>query len=217
MAWNNICPIGPIEKGATDGQTTYCVELVKSLKAAVSSPSKRTRPGPGGKGTASRRRKRSPSASFKPAGGSTKNAEPNWGLLEPIRGVVSPVTDIFAPFVSANLVISILLLFILFNYLRTPRAVPGGVGPGFPVQKGAYEAHWYAEEGELWEWLDRRIGVKVEDAFQETEKVKGGQGTAGRMKDREVKSAIKRTEETLKRLKRGLGEETVVMEEESTS
>ncbi|KAL9128451.1 MAG: hypothetical protein Q9217_002884 [Psora testacea] len=215
---------GPIEKGATDGQTTYCNDLVKALKAGVSaSHSRASTTGSKIKPKVSKRRKLSPSVSSRLPPGDNVNARVNerkstWGPLEPLHGIVSPVANIFAPLVGANTIIWFLLFIIFFNYLRGPKMSSNGKSPSYPYLSSAdrltqYEELWHREESDLWDWLDQRVATQGEAHLIAPGKAKGRLKMKSvkrnpmenvRMTDREVEMAIKTTEEKLKDLKRVL-------------
>lgn len=177
---------GPIEKGAADGQGTYCNDLVKALKAGVTrsrTTSKSTKKG----GSNGKRRKNDLSAGSannnKSLSASSKSADQagkqsmSWGPLEPMHAIVGPIGDILSSFISANMVIAFLLFIILINYFRSSSsssftsspsassaAAAAGAynrlsaGPISPERIAAYEALWQREEADLWDWLDERVG-----------------------------------------------------------
>lgn len=161
---------GAIEKGATDGQGTYCNELVKALKAGIA----RTRTGTAGSKSGKltkngKRRKLDPGSK---AVTSTTASEPakkddSWGVFEPLHGILGPISDILSPLISPNMIIGFLLFIILFNYLRSSffsssnKAMSSG-GRGLyrtlnPDRLAAYEVIWQREEADLWDWLDERV------------------------------------------------------------
>ena len=173
--------IGAIEKGATEGQGTYCNDLVKALKAGIA-----TRPRAGSKLKTSskptKKRKGDRSASTKTlASPSTANIVANdqktssWGPLEPLHAILTAVGDILSPFISANMIIGFLVFVILFNYLRSPSSksvsrsrssivfsshnLPPGAGGYSPERIAAYEALWAREEADLWDWLEQRVNL----------------------------------------------------------
>lgn len=79
---------------------------------------------------------------------------------------------------------------------------------GYPDRLAAYEEMWRREESELWEWLEERVGMdrlnsgeihsrkKVVESRTMDERFR-----EDRMDEREIKEAIKITEEKLKVLK----------------
>ncbi|KAI9832787.1 MAG: hypothetical protein M1819_004007 [Sarea resinae] len=163
---------GPIEKGANDGQVTYAKDLVAAIKTAVTRPrasTVTTKPK-----TKTRRRKDTLSsttpakAKHAEAASESKShkKEENWGLFEPLRGPLSPVTDIFKPFLSVPLCLGIVFVLLAIVWVRQSRisrsgsAGSGGlVGPSTPERIAAYEEIWRREESELWDWLEDRVGL----------------------------------------------------------
>ena len=164
-------------------------------------------------------------ASEKAAPG-TQAQDSSWGLFEPLHGILGPVVDIFSPIISANMIIGFLLLVILFNYLRGPKAAslnslayPGMMPSSQRIV--AYEEIWRREESDLWDWLEERVAMQgvsypnggdreaVAKARKAREKSLKGQGKAlrdVRMSEREVDEAIRITEERLGVLKRAVQE-----------
>lgn len=161
---------GPIEKGANDGQVSYAADLVKALKAGVSSrprtdtisskPKTKVRRK---KGDADGVAKASPST----AGQTTTGAQPkedNWGLFEPLRGPLGPVADIVKPLLTSNLIIGLLLSLLLISWFRNSRASSPEKGLGYtglptPERVAAYEEIWRREESGLWDWLEERVSM----------------------------------------------------------
>lgn len=149
----------------------------------------------------------------------------NWGFLEPLHGILGPVTDVFKPYVSSNQVIGFLLLVIFFSWLRGQRApAKGQLGfPAIPSSEriAAYEEIWRKEESGLWDWLEERVGMQesaypvdsktadqtaLKKARQQRERSlkKLGAGTnlaQESMNERQIDHAIKVTEERLADLK----------------
>ena len=161
--------LGPIEKGANEGQTSYANDLVKALKAGVSTRQRAATVGSKTK-TKGKRPKGSPSAA-KQTGAEEKSSNQaktqndSWGLLEPLHGILGPVVDIFKPFISANMVIGFLLLVIVVSWLRGPRVPSAKNQLGIsslsgPERIAAYEEIWRREESGLWDWLEDRIGMQ---------------------------------------------------------
>ena len=88
----------------------------------------------------------------------------DWGVLEPIHGVLGPIVDIFKPLISGNMVYGLLVGLLVtawFSYGRQSGG-RGDVGMGWSSAErvAAYEEIWRREEGELWEWLEARIGMQ---------------------------------------------------------
>lgn len=218
---------GPIEKGANDGQTTHANDLVKALKAGLTSRPRAGTVTSKGK-TRGRRTKGTDIAKKAEDGQKTQDARKqaqadNWGLFEPLHGILGPVVDIFRPFVSANMVIGFLLLFIVISWFRSPTAPAKGqlgIPLSSPERIAAYDEIWRREESDLWDWLEERISMEgtaypasSRDPDQKAVKKARAQmekslreGTQARlaaesMKEREVEQAIKVTEERLQELK----------------
>lgn len=225
-------PEGPIEKGANDGQVTYAADLVKALRAGVSSRP-RTDTISSKPKTKARRKKGDTDGGPKvshSAGRTTTAAQPkedNWGLLEPLRGILGPVADILRPLISANLVIGLLLSLLLISWFRSSRASTptsglGHVGLPTPERVAAYEEIWRREESGLWEWLEERVGMDglsypvvgagsgddspAAKARKQRERVLAGKSMESKllkekMSEREVEDAIRVTQEKLEALK----------------
>lgn len=193
-----------------------------ALKAAVS---KRSAAAAGGKGRKrGKKGKTSQTAnvtsdSDEPSKASVKN---NWGVLEPLHDIIGPVLDIGKPLMTGNLLYGLLVGLLVtawfgFGGNNRPVARPYGSGLGlygYPDRLAAYEEMWRREESELWEWLEERVGMerlssgapashprqKVVEPRTMEEKVR-----EDRMDEREVKEAIRITEEKLRVLKSVVG------------
>ena len=153
---------GPIEKGANDGQTQYCKDLFATIKAAVT-----TRPrgamanGVGGKGKKKKGKGKSAEASGEsPAGAKTSTVakKADWGPLEPLHDILSPVLDMLAPILTGNVVYGLLVGLLVaswFGFGFSPRQTGPGYGHSVsflshPDRIVAYEEIWRREEAELW-------------------------------------------------------------------
>lgn len=219
--------VGPIEKGANDGQQTYANDLVKALKAGVSS---RARAGTGGsKIKKGKRRKgegeveREPSITEKGKDAVVAKQSNDWGLLEPLHGVLGPVVDPISSLITANMIIGFLVSLLVINWFRGPKSRHAGNQVGFstmssPERMAAYEELWRTEENELWKWLEERMGMEgasypsagagrspAEIRRQRGQHLKS-QGFKAKiaeekMSEREVDHAIRVTEEKLEALK----------------
>ena len=88
----------------------------------------------------------------------------NWGLFEPLRGILGPVVDIFSSLVSKNMVIGLLSILVILTWLwsSTPgsKGRVGLQGISTPERLAAYEEIWRREEHSLWDWLEERIGME---------------------------------------------------------
>ncbi|KAL8940378.1 MAG: hypothetical protein Q9216_002849 [Gyalolechia sp. 2 TL-2023] len=218
---------GPIEKGANDGQQTYANDLVKALKAGVGS---RARAGTGGfKPKKGKRRKgegeveREPSIAEKPNDKVAATPESDWGLLEPLHGILGPFVDPLSGLITSNMVIGFLVFLLLINWFRGPKIRPAGNQVGFstmssPERVAAYEEIWRTEESELWKWLEERMGMEgasyptggVHKSPADIRRQRGqylqSQGFKAKvaeekMSEREVDHAIRVTEEKLEALR----------------
>lgn len=191
-----------------------------ALKAAVSKRTGASGTGAGGKG-----RKRGKKGKSSHAANVTSDSEgasrktsskSNWGLLEPLHDIIGPVLDIGKPLMTGNLLYGLLVGLLVtawFGFGGNNRQVARPYGPGlglygYPDRLAAYEEMWRREESELWEWLEERVSMErlstgatpprkkmVEPRTME-EKIR-----EDRMDEREVKEAIRITEEKLRVLK----------------
>ena len=230
--------LGPIEKGANDGQTTYCNDLVKALKAGVTSRPRAGTIGSKLKSKGKRRKGDADPARISPANvkAVATGAQPkdsSWGLFEPLHGILGPVVDIFSPMISSNMVIGFLLFIILINWFRAPRSSTSGNSLAYipTAQKiAAYEEIWRKEESDLWDWLEERVGMQgaaypgssdreaVAQARKQREQSLRNKGLYSKLEDlkmseRGVDHAIKVTEQKLAILKRAVQEKNGVRDE----
>ncbi|KAF4447917.1 hypothetical protein F53441_8619 [Fusarium austroafricanum] len=211
---------GPIEKGATDGQTTYGKDLFAAIKAAVSSkPGAATPLAPALKGAKKKGKKAKLSQSN--TGVVETNVAPkrpvqkSWGVLEPVRGILEPIGDIIQPVLTGNVMYGLLVGLLVatwFGFGFTPSRNAsysrelGGVYR--PDRIAAYEEMWRREDSELWDWLEERVGmdrlhsdnVGVRKRAMEPKTVEENL-RAIRMGEKEVEEAIRVTEEKLRVLK----------------
>ena len=224
----DIAVTGPIEKGANEGQTTYCNDLVKALKVGVTS---RPRAGSKLKSKGKRRKgdadpARTSPASVKAVATGAQPKDSSWGLFEPLHGVLGPVVDIFSPMISSNMVIGFLLVIILINWFRGPRSSASSNSLTYipTAQKvAAYEEIWRREESDLWAWLEERVDMQgvaypgsndneaVTQARRQREQTLRSKGLRSKLEDlkmseREVDHAIMVTEQKLAVLKRAVNE-----------
>ncbi|KAF1991293.1 hypothetical protein K402DRAFT_389464 [Aulographum hederae CBS 113979] len=209
---------GPIEKGANDGQTQYARDIVTALRAAVTVKSPFSKAQQKGKTGKSRRKKGdvadAPIAAVDFAPMAAK-AEPNWGLLEPLRGTFGPIADVVGGVITAQVVIAVLAVMVAWLWWRQQPAVDttvGRYGQLSPARMAAYEQIWRQEEGELWRWLDERVGVDsgggltgVGQEKTENMREKKARGMARKLEDgvvgdREVEEALGVTRRRLEAL-----------------
>jgi len=203
---------GPIEKGANDGQVQYSKDIVASLKAAVSSR-RGTAMITTGKGKKKGRRGRESKSISKQTDGASdsKPVASNWGLLEPLHGVLEPVVDIVRPLLTGNILYGLLVGLLVASWFRFGFSGRGGnnrdAGIGFfgtPERVAAYEEIWRREESELWEWLEDRVGRdRLRDVGEMPIQARTTQNKLKdeRMDEREMDAAIRVTEEKLRVLK----------------
>lgn len=207
---------GAIEKGANEGQITYCTDLVASLKAAVSSKSRAEN----GRGAAAKKRKGRKGRSLQtPTDTDTEKGDAkqkqDWGLFEPVRPLLAPLVDLVRPIMTGNIMYGLLVGLLVaawfgfgFPDARRPRDM--GYYYATPDRIAAYEEIWQREESELWSWLQERVDL-------ERIREGGGSPTTGdarvmrerlsqeRLGDREIQAAIRTTEERLQALKEAVG------------
>jgi hypothetical protein len=190
------------------------------LKAAVSS---RPRSGTGSNGAASKgKRKGKKGKLVASTADITENEstakhvkKQDWGIFEPIHGIVEPVVDIIRPLLTGNVMYGLLVGLLVatwFGFGFTNRR-QANYGPdlgfhGYPDRVAAYEEMWRREESELWDWLEERVGLdRLSDGSLHMRKKAMEPRTVeeklreDRMDEREVEEAIKVTEEKLKVLK----------------
>ncbi|KAI1815811.1 hypothetical protein GGS20DRAFT_305526 [Poronia punctata] len=210
---------GAIEKGAKDGQAQYSKELFASLKSAVSSRPRTTTLNGAGKGKKRRAKGKPDQPSKDPHRGATDSTSAksqDWGLFEPIHGVLGPIFDILQPVMTGNVVYGLLVGLLVsswfgFGFNGQRRGVGYGRDMAFssyPDRAVAYEEIWRREESELWDWLEERVGLhRMNEGAAPIRKRAAEPRTMEerlreeRMSEREVEEAIKITEEKLNILK----------------
>ena len=140
-----------------------------------------------------------------------ENQTSNWGPLEPLHGVLSPLE----PFLNSQVFVAVLMALLLFTWINPPRR--GGMSvafPGYtpPERIAAYEEIWRREESSLWDWLDDRVGLdgifvpSGDSQSKDRQKVlaarnMGKRVEEARMSERQMDDAIRVTEERLSALK----------------
>ena len=217
---------GAIEGGANAGQTTYANDLVKGLRAAVTS---RTRTATtsskttGGLAKKKKRKVKNLNGTGDAARVENKKADVSWGLFEAVRPVLGPIVDIARPLATPPLLLSFILVLLFLLWWRNPRSTSVGLGPGFPTSHDrivAYEELWRAQESELWDWLEDRVGLselglgdvgkdrkqylnfQKQDPSKQRAKIMAGKDVERRMREekmseREMADAIRVTQERL--------------------
>ncbi len=192
-----------------------------AIKAAVSSKSK---PGAASNGAAKGQKKRKKGKSAQtsnPAsdgeGLSQVSPKNPWGIFEPAHPLLGPLVDIIKPLITGNVVYGLLVGLLVaawFGFGTTRQAArPYGSELGYlayPHRIAAYEEMWRREESELWDWLEERLSMgrlhaasspppsrkKLVDPKSIEEKLQ-----EDRMDEREIREAIRVTEEHLEVLK----------------
>ncbi|KAG7105165.1 Membrane-anchored lipid-binding protein YSP2 like [Verticillium longisporum] len=209
---------GPITSGANEGQTTYISDLLASIKAAVSS---RPRSGTGNTGSGKKKKGRKNRNLQSGAGGEdkshAKSAPPEtWGMLEPLRPILGPITDLLKPLMTGNVTYGLLAGLLVAAWFGFPgQGARREVGfYGYPDRVAAYEEIWRREETELWDWLEERVGLeRLHDGSMPTRKRAIEPRTVEekireeRMDEREIQEAIRVTEEKLQVLKGVVGKQ----------
>ncbi|KAF2126254.1 hypothetical protein P153DRAFT_347333 [Dothidotthia symphoricarpi CBS 119687] len=199
---------GPIEKGANDGQMSYATAITAALRAAVTSrlaPVKA--PGKGVRG-----KKRSKNHSLDEAPTIVSNPTPasqakqsNWGIFDPLRGILGPIADILESLISPQIIIFILGALLIYTWFFRGGAAAKGPNSWSTTQRQvAHEEIWRNEESELWKWLEDRVAmdrVVVHHASAGSNKYHDDQALfqirPETMQEREIDEAIRVTEERL--------------------
>ncbi|KAF2971158.1 hypothetical protein GQX73_g2453 [Xylaria multiplex] len=210
---------GAIEKGSKDGQAQTWKELCASVKSAVSSRARAaTLNGTvrGKKKRAKGKLNRASKDSLRGPADLTSPKTHDWGLLEPLHGILGPIFDILKPVMTGNVVYGLLVGLLVstwfgFGFNGQQRSIGYGRGVAFsnyPDRAVAYEEIWRREESELWDWMEERVGLHrmKEDGVPTRKRVTeprtmGEKLQEERMSEREVEEAIKITEEKLHVLK----------------
>ncbi|KMU84757.1 GRAM domain-containing protein [Coccidioides immitis H538.4] len=213
--------IGPIEKGANDGQLGYGTNLIKALKAGIAPKARKLTP----KGTTKSKIKRTKTTTSEldASNGGAYKADragaTSWGLFEPFRGPLSPIVDIFKPFWSSNVAAVLLCSLLLMMWLRTPPTSsirPHGIAPhhlSVPERLLAYDELWAKEESDLWDWLEDRVGMDglaipaagIENGNSKQRRKRVHKDAEARLRDermseREIVDAIRVTQKRLETL-----------------
>jgi len=205
---------GPIEKGANDGQVQYTKDVIAALKGAVSSRRGTTAPTTG-KGKKKGRKNRESKSLAKTMDGvsDSKPVKQDWGLFEPLHGILGPIVDIITPLLTGNILYGLFVGLLVASWFRFGFSgrQNQNIGMGFlgtPERVAAYEEMWRREESELWDWLEDRVGM---ERVREVGKMRvEARNVQDRLRDekmevREVDAAIRVTEEKLRVLKEAVG------------
>ena len=149
---------GPIEKGANDGQQQYGDAIVKVLKGAVGSRARGQTNASRGSKLTKKRRKSEKKAKEDKVEVEKKHA-PHWGLLEPLKGPLSPVTDLLAPVLKMEVIVTALCVMVVFLWMRPSASTQLGLYKSRSDRLAAYDNIWTREENEFWDWLETRANV----------------------------------------------------------
>lgn len=146
-----------------------------------------------------------PTPSTVGASEATKAKEKNWGIFEPIRGLLGPVADIVEGLFDSKVIAGVLFILLIWSLFFRSRSTSLSQ-PHTPAQRiAAYEQIWQTEEAELWKWMEERValdrvheatGRKIQQAREMQDKL-----VDHSMTDRQVDEAIRVTEERLEALK----------------
>lgn len=213
---------GPIEKGANDGQQAYGDGLVKVLKSGLVRPRAATSGSKGGKSGKKKSKKDKGERIKEREAEAARKQEEDWGLFEPVRGVLGPLVGIAKPVMNSYVAFSVIGLLLFMLWFRKPAsAVDVGFAGGrlsSPAHRfAAYEEMWRKEESELWDWLEDRVGM---DILSDTKDTSGKKTKAKntstksraveaklreeKMSEREMEDAIRVTQERLSVLQKAV-------------
>ena len=178
----------PIEKAANEGQAQYGKDVLAALREALSQrPRAATgsngaaNGGKSGKGGKKGRKAKAAQAPGTPSDSDNNKPKPSvkadWGVLEPVHGVLGPVVDIVKPLLTGNVMYGLLVGLLVASWFgfgfrgNNNNNNGGGVGGGaggmalrrggvsYPERMAAYDEMWRREESELWDWLEERVGL----------------------------------------------------------
>jgi len=140
----------------------------------------------------------------------------DWGLFEPLEPFLSPLVNTIRPILTGNVVYGLLVGLLVATWfgfgsnkqVAAPFSRELGYA-GYPQRLAAYEEMWRAEESDLWEWIEERTGIDRlgTDTLQSRRKAAVDPRTVEeklreeKMDEREIREAIRVTEERLKVLK----------------
>ena len=201
-----------------------------------------SRPKPGALKSKKKGRKGKSAQAFTAAsdgeGGTSKvTTKQDWGLLEPARPLLSPFVDTLRPILTGNVVYGLLVGLLVAAWFgfgsntKAPRHHYGGgqheLGyVGYADRLAAYEELWRREESELWEWLEERVGMDQLGGAGGGGAAKAGAGKRmadprgveqrvreEKMSGRELREAIRVTEEKLRVLESVVNREAKMSQE----
>ncbi|KAL3474568.1 hypothetical protein BJX99DRAFT_231579 [Aspergillus californicus] len=212
---------GPIEKGAIDGQGAFGTDIITALKLAVA-PRRVVGVKNGAKGKSRRKKgdaviEDAAAAAAAVTVASAQSVE-NWGLFEPLRGLLGPISGIFKPLWNGNIAVIVIGILLFMLFFRGPSRPPSDLGYGVPQRLAAYEEMWRKEESELWNWLEDRVGmdglaVPILNKIPDSPILRTGRRLQGErelrdslseetLSDREMDHAIRSTRDRLDTLER---------------
>lgn len=90
--------------------------------------------------------------------GTQLSTSSDWGLFEPLHGILGPLEPLFSP----PAIIAFLIITIIVMWWRSRSASSSHLGSyrySSAARMAAYEHMWAAEEAELWDWLEDRVGL----------------------------------------------------------
>jgi hypothetical protein len=194
----------------------YATSLAAALRAAVTARAAPARvPGKGGKG---KKRSKANLLDEAPApvaapSATTQAKQSNWGLLEPVRGLLGPIGDILESIFTPQIIIFLLGALLMYSWFF--RGGSSAVGPNqwsAAQRQVAYEEIWRHEESELWNWLEDRVALDRVHSSVGGKKININDDPQIRvqpkdMKEREMDEAIRITEERLQVLKKKVEKE----------
>jgi len=138
----------------------------------------------------------------------------DWGMLEPLHGILGPILTLLGPFITSQVIIAVLFVLLLYTWVAPPRmgSHVGLSGSSTPARLLAYEEIWRREESDLWDWLEDRVGLDHLYAPSLSQEQRDRQRTLNargmkkslegeRMSERQMDDAIRVTEERLAALK----------------
>lgn len=201
---------GPIEKGAADGQQQYGDQIVRVLRGAVSGrPRGTTNASKGSKLTKKKRKGEKKVKEGKPE--EAKKQAPNWGVFEPLRGPLSPVTDILGPVLKMEAIVAILCVMVMLLWIRSPSSSTK-LSP-YHLQSdrlAAYDTLWTKEETNFWDWLESRANV-------DTVVLREQSATNARRSKNDASDSAKRLKQRQKRVKSSSQDVEAKVKEEKIS
>ncbi|KAL9089491.1 MAG: hypothetical protein Q9159_002531 [Coniocarpon cinnabarinum] len=210
FAYSYIKPLGPIEKGANDGQAQYGKDIAAFWRAqlAARSPAKPAKPGK----PKSKKKKATIDAGnsddaidTSKTTGTVSGTSAGGGAFAALSGLLGPAGDVLGPLLSPSILLSVLLAIMTILYWRqsyngvSSSDRLGLAGLTSSARLAAYDQLWHREESQLWEWLEDRL--RLDDVSKPVSIPSDGNTVLKSMTDRQVDDAIRVTEERLQALK----------------